>query len=90
MIKVGIKLPTILKINGYRFFFYSNEGNEPAHIHVIGNAGEMKIWLDPIEVSTVYKLNAKNQREVLKITKDNVRLFLDKWTEYYSGISSKK
>jgi Domain of unknown function (DUF4160) len=27
-------MPTILRINGYRFFFYSNENDEPAHVHV--------------------------------------------------------
>lgn len=26
-------MPTILQILGWRFFFYSNEGNEPIHIH---------------------------------------------------------
>ncbi|MGQ9799786.1 MAG: DUF4160 domain-containing protein [Ignavibacterium sp.] len=26
-------MPTILFINGWRFFFYSNEMNEPIHIH---------------------------------------------------------
>jgi hypothetical protein len=25
-------MPTILRIKGYRFFFFSNEGNEPCHI----------------------------------------------------------
>ncbi len=27
-------MPTVLRVDGFRFFFYSNEGNEPAHIHV--------------------------------------------------------
>lgn len=27
-------MPTVLRVDGYRFFFYSNEGNEPPHIHV--------------------------------------------------------
>ena len=26
-------MPTVLRIGGYRFFFYSNENGEPAHIH---------------------------------------------------------
>lgn len=26
-------MPTVLRVAGYRFFF-SNEGNEPPHIHV--------------------------------------------------------
>ena len=28
------KVPTILRVGPYRFFFFSNENNEPAHIHV--------------------------------------------------------
>jgi hypothetical protein len=27
-------MPAVLRIKGYRFFFFSNEGNEPIHIHV--------------------------------------------------------
>jgi hypothetical protein len=26
-------MPTVLLLNGFRFFFYSNENNEPVHIH---------------------------------------------------------
>lgn len=40
-------MPTILFINGFRFFFYSNENNEPAHIHVKKADAEAKIWLAP-------------------------------------------
>jgi len=29
----GFHMPTILLIMGWRFFFYSNERNEPIHIH---------------------------------------------------------
>lgn len=28
-------MPTVLFVNGFRFFFYSNENNEPVHIHVL-------------------------------------------------------
>ena len=27
-------MPTMLRVAGYRFFFFSNERQEPAHIHV--------------------------------------------------------
>ena len=33
-------MPTILRKNGFRFFFYSNERNEPPHVHVVGRGGE--------------------------------------------------
>jgi hypothetical protein len=27
-------MPTVLRVKGYRFFFFSNEGAEPPHIHI--------------------------------------------------------
>jgi hypothetical protein len=27
-------MPTVLRVNGYQFYFYAEEGNEPPHIHV--------------------------------------------------------
>jgi hypothetical protein len=27
-------MPTILRVDGLRFYFYSHEPNEPAHVHV--------------------------------------------------------
>ncbi|MBO1110252.1 DUF4160 domain-containing protein, partial [Plesiomonas shigelloides] len=42
-------MPVILRINGYRFFFYSNEGVplEPAHVYVSKAGNEAKSWLEP-------------------------------------------
>jgi hypothetical protein len=36
-------MPTILLINGYRFFFYAGDGNEPPHVHVERGDGIAKI-----------------------------------------------
>jgi Domain of unknown function (DUF4160) len=35
----------MLRIEGYRFFFYSNERGEPAHIHVDQAERYAKFWL---------------------------------------------
>lgn len=80
-------MPTLFSKNGFRFFFYSGEGREPVHIHVIGRNGEMKVWLDPIEIARVYRLSAKDQREVLKIIAENVKLLLGKWEEWHGSNS---
>ena len=40
-------MPTVLLINGYRFYFYAGDRNEPAHIHVEKGDGVAKIWLEP-------------------------------------------
>jgi hypothetical protein len=32
---------------GWRFFFYTNEGNEPMHAHAGKGETECKYWLNP-------------------------------------------
>jgi hypothetical protein len=44
-------MPTVLRIGSFRFHFYSDEGNEPAHIHVATPDGECKFWLEPIQLA---------------------------------------
>lgn len=81
-------MPTILRENGFRFFFYSHEGNEPAHIHIIGRGGEMKVWLYSLTIAYAYNLTATDQRDALKITKENVILLRAKWKEWHAPANS--
>jgi hypothetical protein len=48
-------MPVVLRIRGYCFFFYSNEGSprEPPHVHVEAGDKEAKFWLSP-EVRVAY------------------------------------
>ena len=55
-------MPTILFVQGWRFYFYSNEGNEPMHVHTVKGDAECKYWLHPDRFDIVeefeYKLHA--------------------------------
>ena len=44
-------MPTVLRIYGYRFFFYSLEGTEPPHIHVEHGENVAKFWLQPVSLA---------------------------------------
>ncbi|MBW2096159.1 MAG: DUF4160 domain-containing protein [Deltaproteobacteria bacterium] len=44
-------MPTVLRIGSYRFHFYSDEGEEPPHVHVATTDGECKFWLDPVRLA---------------------------------------
>ncbi len=80
-------MPTIHRENGFRFFFYTREGNEPAHVHVVGKGGEMKVWLNPIQISTVYNMSSKDQRMVLIITNKNLDSFKQEWSKWHESSS---
>jgi hypothetical protein len=48
-------MPVVFYENGYRFHFYSNEGDprEPVHIHVTKDGSNAKFWLYP-DVAMAY------------------------------------
>lgn len=48
----GSIMPTVLRVGRYRFYFFSNEGQEPPHIHVKANSDQAKFWLDPLALAS--------------------------------------
>lgn len=53
-------MPAVFRWKGYRFHFYSDEGDpsEPIHIHVAKDDADAKFWLHP-EVSVAYNKGFK-------------------------------
>jgi len=83
---VRYKLPTVLYINGWRFFFYSNEGNEPIHIHAKKGEQECKYWIDVEEFSAIEafssNMNSSDKRLVKEIIYTNFRLIEIEWNKF--------
>jgi len=77
-------MPTVLKIGGYRFFFYSNEGNEPPHIHVEKSDSLAKFWLDPVELVNSYGFSAKEISRVRRLVVENQQTLINAWHEYFA------
>lgn len=69
--------------DGFRFYFYSQEGNEPAHIHVQYGKATAKFWLAPVNLASVQGMKAKDLSSAMKITKENEKKFKDKWDEFF-------
>jgi len=76
-------LPTVLRIDGFRFFFYSNEGDEPAHIHITSGEAEAKFWLDPISLASNNGFNAPTINKLTAHVRNHQMLLLAKWNEFF-------
>jgi hypothetical protein len=77
-------MPTVLLVNGFRFFFYSADGDEPAHIHVQKGAGDGKIWLQPdIKIEYMVDFKAQEERHLIELVKENREHLIQKWNEYF-------
>ncbi len=77
-------MPTVLLINGLRFFFYSNENNEPAHVHVTKGNANVKIWLEPfLDIAYTHNFTNAEQKKISEIVNSNCDLLKKKWYENF-------
>jgi len=73
-------MPTIMVINGIRFYFNSNEGPR-SHIHVQLAEFEMAVWLDDLSI----KQNCSSKKvgkKFLKLIKLHQKELMEGWQEY--------
>ena len=75
-------MPTIMRVGPYRLAFYSSNGVEPAHVHVISATGQAKFWLEPVAVSRSVAVSARELRQIESIVRDNREQRLRSWPEY--------
>ncbi|KAF0108558.1 MAG: hypothetical protein FD146_444 [Anaerolineaceae bacterium] len=82
-------MPTILFIYGWRLFFYSNERNEPVHIHARKGDVECKFWLYPnqfdIVEAHVYNANPADIRAIRRIIFDNFDYIVSMYEAHQHG-----
>ena len=78
-------MPTVLRIGPFRFFFYSNEGNEPAHIHVQRDNMLAKFWLKPFSLASSIIFSPSELRKLELLVIENRETFLEVWNEYFSS-----
>ena len=78
-------MPTLLRWKGYRFFFYSADGWEPPHVHVVKDGREAKIWLRDMTVAVNLGFPARDLNEIIGATRENRDAFLEAWNDYFGA-----
>lgn len=79
-------MPIVFRYKGYRFFFYSNEGDprEALHIHARKGSAVAKFWLEPeLGVAESYGMSAPELRELLGVAVKNKEHIRRYWNEHF-------
>jgi len=80
-------MPVVFRHDGFRFFFYSNEGDppEPVHVHVFKDGAEAKFWLQP-EVNVAYNkgFNARTLAMLSRIVEDRRAEIESAWHDHFA------
>lgn len=77
-------MPTLLVVEGFRFHFFSREGNEPPHVHVRKADAEAKLWLQPVRLAFAEGFNPSELRRLRELTFEHQTEFLERWNEYFA------
>ena len=72
-------MPTVLRVKGYRFFFFSRERNEPPHVHVEQAERYAKFWLGPVRLASSIDFRSNELTEIRHLVEENEALFKEKW-----------
>ncbi len=75
-------MPTLLKYNSYRFYFYSNE-HLPEHIHVEDGDGYARVVLETLEVTDSYNFKSKELKLIVKLVEEHKTKIKGAWNEYF-------
>lgn len=76
-------MPALLRVRGYRFFFYSMEAREPSHIHVAHAGRYAKFWLEPVALAQVRGFRGHELTVIRRIVLQHRQFFLERWYEYF-------
>ncbi len=77
-------MPTDLVIDGFRFFFYSNE-HLPKHIHIEKAEKTAKFNLENVELVKSSGFNSTQLKTMRNLVEVNQELLIQKWDEFFSN-----
>ncbi len=77
-------MPPVLRVGRFRFFFYSNEGREPPHIHIKAGGDEAKFWLDPTALAANHGFNGHELKAIEQLVEQHRVELLEAWDEYFA------
>lgn len=81
-------MPTVFRHEGYRFFFYSNEGDprEPVHIHVMRGGAEAKFRVEPdVRLDRTHGFDARSLRQLAAVIDMRRDRIIEAWHDHFGN-----
>lgn len=82
-------MPTVLRVGSLIFFFYSNEGQEPPHIHIRKGAKRSdaiaKWWLSPPAKAYSHGFTVAESRTIESTVRTRRKELLDAWRKHFEA-----
>ena len=90
-------MPSLFRIGGYLVFFWSNENNEPIHVHIVKgkpSPNTTKVWLTRagqcIVANNSSKIPQNDLNELLDVISAQFFMICQKWKEHFKVVFVKR
>ena len=80
-------MPRIFEWRGYRFFFFSNEGEplELCHVHIRKGSHVAKFWVVPdVSLASSWGMTARELNRLEEKVRDIQSLIEERWNEHFN------
>ena len=78
-------MPTVLRTQGFRLYFWSREPNEPPHVHVDRAGASAKVWLQPVALAGNVGYPARDLGVILALVRAHQPELLEAWHEFFGA-----
>lgn len=78
-------MPIVLIVGRFTFYFFSNEGTEPPHVHVDAADNSAQSWLSPVDLQSNRGFRSGERKQIQQIIEANRTFLLGKWNEFFSS-----
>jgi hypothetical protein len=78
-------MPTILRVQGYRIYFYSHEPNEPPHVHIDRERMSAKFWLESVALAQNRGFSPRELRQLERLVEQRRMELMEAWNEYFGN-----
>jgi len=78
-------MPTVLREDGFRLYFYSHEPNEPPHVHVDKGGASAKVWVESVHLASNAGFSAGQLGDVLKLVRRHRVALLEAWHGHFGS-----
>ena len=76
-------MPTVLRLDGYRFYFYSHEPNEPPHVHIDRGGASAKVWLEPVALVRNLGFRPSDLTRILALVREHRAELMEAWHGHF-------
>jgi len=76
-------VPTILRIQRFRGYFWSREPNEPPHVHLDKGGASAKVWPEPVALASNVGFPAHDLRVILRPVREHQPTLSEAWHEFF-------